>query len=179
MKSLKEKTLLPLVAISAALLAGCGQESETITEEAEAMAASHSDWLSESRPESSMTLAMAIQEQKEDVTITVEGRIGGMREPITRGLGAFVLADEAIWFCDEGEEDHCPTPWDACCEDPDKVRALTALVEFKDGEGYPLMIDLEKQLGLQANQTVAVTGVLSTDPNGNRTITAQSIWIAP
>lgn len=170
-----------LGAFSAFLLSGCGKSDETPadpTASADGANPAKEALLAE-RPAATVALATALKAGSEGVEVTVEGRVGGTLDPITEGFAAFVLADEAIWFCDEGEEDHCPTPWDACCENPETVKALRVLVQFADEDGYPLRGDFLKELGLAPNQTVAVTGQLATDAQGNRQLTARQVWIAP
>ena len=172
-----------LSALSAVFLSGCGKSEEAPVEPSASGSADVGNPAREAllaeRPVGTVALATALNAGLEGVEVTVEGRVGGTLDPITDGFAAFVLADEAIWFCDEGEDDHCPTPWDACCENPETVKSLRILVQFPDEEGYPLRGHLLKELGLAPNQTVAVTGQMATDAQGNRLLNARQLWIAP
>ena len=100
-------------------------------------------------------------------------------EPLSEDFAGFVLADEVIEFCDEmAEKGHCPTPWDACCEDPDKIAASRAFVQFVDEDGMPLPVSLREAIGLKENDSVIVRGTLSPDSTqDNRIIIAEGIAI--
>ena len=87
----------------------------------------------------------------------------------------FRLVEDSLHDCTEsGEEDHCRTPWDYCCEDPDKLRTLTVNVEFLDGE-FPAQWRLEGQHGLERLTEVAVAGVLRVDDKGNLRLEANKL----
>ena len=62
--------------------------------------------------------------------VTVQGKVRDLFES-----AAFTLADHSLVSCaDMGDDDHCKTPWDYCCEDPDALVAGTVVVEFREGE---------------------------------------------
>jgi hypothetical protein len=107
------------------------------------------------------------------------GRVGGLLEPLSADFAAFVIADESLQFCDEMEGDgHCATPWDACCEDPDRIAASRAFVQFVDSAGNPVEASLRAAIGLAENDFVIVKGKLSPDSApGNRIILAEGIAI--
>ncbi|MGJ3242237.1 MAG: hypothetical protein ACFE0O_04670 [Opitutales bacterium] len=126
----------------------------------------------ETRPVDGLLLAEAptdvrpigavLAEPKVGDTVTVTGRIGGTTEPFGEGYALFLMADESVMFCDEmADATHCPTPWDACCEDLDKLRANRALVQFVDEVGEVLTIDLQQAAGLSGLDKVIVTGTIS------------------
>lgn len=179
----KKLIIIALNGALAALFSGCGKSedspAETVDSASAQLGTAAGGPLLAERPAETVALAAALKGVPELGEVTVQGRVGGTREPITEGFAAFVLADEAIWFCDEGEEDHCPTPWDACCENPETVKALRVLVQFADEDGLPRRGDLLKQLGIGPNQTIAVTGQFVTDAQGNRLLNAREVWIAP
>jgi hypothetical protein len=173
--------IVPVALLIAGVLTGCGKaDPDPATSVAAAdRAIQPSAILLAERPAETVSLASALETAANGSVVVVEGRVGGTLNPITEGFAAFVLADEAIWFCDEAEDDHCATPWDACCENPDKVKALRVFVQFTDESGAPLQGDLLDQVGLAPNQTVAVAGELAIDAQGNRRIDASQLWIAP
>ncbi|MEX0330595.1 MAG: hypothetical protein AB3N64_04150 [Puniceicoccaceae bacterium] len=109
--------------------------------------------------------------------LLVKGRVGGTVEPLSTEFAGFVLADEVLVFCDEmSDPTHCPTPWDACCEDPEKRTASRAFVQFVDAEGLPLQVSLKEAIGLKENDAVIVKGYLAPDSTPeNRIIIAQGI----
>lgn len=103
--------------------------------------------------------------------VRVEGRIGGVEKPFTEGYALFIMADESLMFCDEMTEVmHCPTPWDACCEDPDKRRSMLALVQVVDSDGVPLEASLKGLGNLSENDSVVVTGVVDAASNSEKLV---------
>jgi len=111
----------------------------------------------------------------EDTSVVLQGRIGGTLKPFTDGFAVFVLADEAVMFCDEMGDDHCPTPWDACCEDPAKLKIHRLTVQFTDETGFPLNQSLQGWNGLSENQTVTVKGNIQRQADGHPLLIATGI----
>lgn len=162
------------------LLAGCGGgNDEAGPAGADAEPAPGTDVLVASLPDDAPGLVEAIMDAQPGEEILFTGRVGGTMDPITPGFAAFVVADERLVFCDEmGDDDHCPTPWDACCEDPEKIASSRAFVQFVDGAGEPLPVNLAEATGLEANDTVVVRGRLSPDSTpGNPIIVAATMDI--
>jgi hypothetical protein len=117
--------------------------------------------------------------QKGD-TVVFTARIGGRNEPFVKSRAVMVVIDPAIPSCsDMGEEDHCPTPWDYCCEPPEAITAGTATVQFVGADGKPLAVDLQGQGGLAPLATVTVTGVVADkDDTGLFIVNATGIHVA-
>jgi hypothetical protein len=124
-------------------------------------------------------LLEALEAAGPEESFTFTGRVGGTIEPLSADYAGFVVADERVWFCDEGaDDDHCSTPWDACCEDPDKLASSLAFVQFTDGEGNPLPVNLREAVQLSENDTVVVRGRLAPGSSGkNRVILAEGLAI--
>ena len=163
------------------LLPGC-RESENAgagkaaLEEAGGAEISATRLLLPEAPAGALSLNEAVAAAQPGDPVVVEGRIGGVRNPITNGLAAFILADESVSFCDENPDEGCPTPWDACCEDPEKLAQSRAFVQFIGAGDLPLQLDL-REAGLAANQTVIVKGRLSPDSGpDNRIILAEGVF---
>lgn len=90
-------------------------------------------------------------------------------------LATFRLVDDSLNHCGElGDDDHCSTPWDFCCEDPDALRRYTVNVEFLDGE-VPGPWRLRGAHGLDRLKEVTVAGVLHVDERGNLRLAADRI----
>ncbi|MEX1025808.1 MAG: hypothetical protein WD226_12115 [Planctomycetota bacterium] len=90
-------------------------------------------------------------------------------------LATFRLVEDSLDDCTEmSEEDHCPTPWDYCCEDPEKLRKYTVNVEFLDGE-FPAAWSLRGERGLDRLSEVTVAGKLRLDEAGNLRLEADRI----
>jgi hypothetical protein len=130
-------------------------------------------------PVQAPSLLEALEQAKPNESFVFTGRIGGRSEPLSDDFAVFVVADESLEFCDEmAGDDHCETPWDACCESQEKVKAALAVVQFENAEGAPLELNLTEFLGLAANDKLVVKGHLA--PNfepENPVIVAEGIAI--
>ena len=112
-------------------------------------------------PANALSVASARAQAKPGEPIHVRGQIGGTRAPFVDGYAGFVLADPEIEFCNETGDDHCTTPWDACCEDPDKLKAMRVSVQFVDANGIPIQQDLKSSIGLKEQDHVTVIGTVA------------------
>jgi hypothetical protein len=93
------------------------------------------------------------------------------------GLSAFRLIDSELKSCaDAGEKDHCPTPWDYCCNDPKDVSAAVITVELKR-DGQLLRSSVHGFHGLDHLMTVTVRGKLTQDASGNLTLAAEGLHV--
>lgn len=174
----KYRHLLPVAAVAAVsvLLSACGQEkSSSASVEAPESA---SAFLLADPPAEAPGLLEGLATAAPGDTVLVSGRVGGMRDPLSSDFALFVLADESLEFCDEMADDHCKSPWDACCEPPEKIAAARAVVQFVDASGEPLAVNLGESVGLAANDHVIIRGRLAPDAgDGNRVILAEGVAI--
>ncbi|MFO7725881.1 MAG: hypothetical protein R6V45_10065 [Oceanipulchritudo sp.] len=161
-------------------LPGCGgQAPESSGGAANGNASAAPEFVLASPPAGPVGVVESLSAAESGGTITVTGRVGGMASPITAGYAAFVLADEGLVFCDEIEGDSCPQPWDACCEDPEKIKASRVLVQFVDEAGMPLPVDLREITDLKENRRVTVKGRFAGHSTpGNPVIFAEGFHIA-
>jgi len=86
--------------------------------------------------------------------LVIQGFIGGMVEPFTQTRALFVLGDESIKTCDKIPGDHCPTPWDACCEDRKKLIDGSITVRLLDDQGQILPGTLKNVMGIEAGKII-------------------------
>ncbi|MEO1696528.1 MAG: hypothetical protein AAFU73_04475 [Planctomycetota bacterium] len=87
-------------------------------------------------------------------------------------LATFLLVEDSLEDCSETGEDRCATPWDYCCEDPDRLRDWTINVEFMEGE-LPADWTLRGAYGLDHLSEVLVAGTLRFDEAGNMRLEAE------
>ncbi len=92
--------------------------------------------------------------------MVVEGFIGGRKKPFTENSAVFILGDHSLETCDEKDDDNCPTPWDVCCEDRNKIANSTMSVQLLNANGSLLAGTLEGVAGLEAGAKVKVKGSL-------------------
>ena len=96
----------------------------------------------------------------DDVLLT--GLVMGVRHPFVDGRAVFVLGDEeTLTPCDAMPTDHCPTPWDACCDPKEILTEGTATIQVLDESGKPAHISLKGVNGLSELSRVTVTGVVA------------------
>lgn len=162
----------------ALLLAACGQQSDQLTSASTENNALDDIQLLETKPSGALPVKEAREQLKPGDDAMVSGQIGGTEEPFLQGYAGFVVADPSIAFCNETKDDQCPTPWDACCEDPDKLKASRASVQFVDAEGHPLAGDLSGFAGLEPLAKVVVVGtVASASTPENLVIEGSAIYL--
>lgn len=131
-------------------------------------------------PEHAKGVAEIKKEAKENDDVVVRGRIGGSVEPFTKGRAILELTDSSLLICTERPDDHCPTPWDYCCEDKDHLVAHKATIQFVDAQGMPLKIDLKGQHGLKESATVVVKGKVGPRPDPKvLVINATGVFVEP
>jgi len=94
--------------------------------------------------------------------ITLVGCIGGSKDPFVQGRAVFTIVDPTIVSCKAmGDEEHCPTPWDYCCEPRENLRKNIATIEIAGADGRPLPIAVRGMDGLDPLATIAVTGTVT------------------
>lgn len=139
------------------LLSGCGSEPQTGDAVSASETALNHIWL-EQAPTEALSVQAARATLAPGDAVVVRGQIGGMTEPFFDGFAGFVLADTDLTFCDEMGDNHCATPWDACCEDPDKLQGARLTVQFIGPDGIPLDESLKSLRGLTGLNEVIVVG---------------------
>jgi hypothetical protein len=112
--------------------------------------------------------------------VVIVGRIGGRVEPFVSGAAMFLITDAKLLSCDQmGDDDHCKTPWDYCCEPRDSLLANTATVQVVDEDGKPLALGLKDVSGLKPLVTVTVVGsVAAREEGGTLVVNAKQIYVA-
>lgn len=98
--------------------------------------------------------------QHTDGEFIVEGFIGGRKNPFVENRAIFILGDESLETCDEKDDDNCPTPWDVCCEDRNKIKSSTISVQVLDANGSIIKGTLDGVSGIKSGKSVKVKGTL-------------------
>lgn len=112
-------------------------------------------------------------------TLSITGVVMGNVKPFVEGRAVFILGDpEKLTTCDRRPGDDCKTPWDACCDAAEDIKAATVTVQVVDADGKVLKEPIENVNGLKPLSTVAVTGVVDDSSNENLLIlNARSIQV--
>ena len=161
----------PLLFLLPLLASACGGGSSTDTV-ATATAPLPESYYSTELPEGAVGV-MALRGLEGEQKVAVRGEVMDFVE----GFAAFTLADLELMSCaDMDEPDHCATPWDFCCEDPDQLARGVATVEFH-AEGQPLRGSVKGFHGIDHLTDVVIVGDLNVDSAGNLLIVAQSVHV--
>ncbi len=160
---------LVALALALALVGGCSESAPTTTSETPSEKAALP---AELFAAASLAGAEDIGAAKEHATVgtelTVRGRIGGSKEPFVSGRAALTLVTmEGLTSCKDLGEDHCPTPWDYCCETREQLVRNTLTVQVTGPDGRPLRASLEGVHGLEPLAVVEVHGTVSSRPNAD------------
>jgi len=176
---MKNRYTLPLLGVVAMFLAGCG-ETENNDTAAAVDNTQVSALMAAEKPADAKPLGEVVATAKPGEKVVVSGQIGGHIQPFGSDYASLILADTSIVFCNEmGDDDHCVTPWDACCEDPEKMKNNRAMVQFVDAQGTPLPFSLKDQGGLQELDNVIISGVIAESSTpANLVINGQQIYKA-
>ena len=112
--------------------------------------------------------------------VALLGRIGGTRAPFVSDRAVFSIIDASLKSCVEmGDDDHCPRPWDYCCEDKSARSAAMASIEIDGADGKPLALALEQEGTLKPLMLVAVEGTLHSTDGGAFVVRAEHIYKVP
>lgn len=92
--------------------------------------------------------------------VTVSGIVMGREKPFVDGRAAFVLGDPSkMTPCNKMPDDHCKTPWDACCDTPEAKREGSATIQLVDN-GRVIKQELKGVHGLKELSNVTLTGTV-------------------
>ncbi len=107
--------------------------------------------------------------------VVIVGRIGGSEDPFLAERAMFVVVDPSILLCgEETKDDHCATPWDFCCEPPERLRKHSITVVVNGADGKPISHSLAGQGGLKPGGRVTIEGIVDgVGPDGAAVIVAE------
>lgn len=170
-----------LFTLTALVLAGCSSEevAEKTTTSSEATSLPNSFFTTD-RPINVKDLTEVKKSAKTGDDVTFLARIGGRKNAsFVSSLSMMIVADPTLRSCElMGEEDHCATPEDYCCENRDKVNKGLATVRFlnTDGEVFPFSIAGDHKL--ETLKYVVVNGnVVDMNDEGVFIIDANKVWV--
>ncbi|MEM9016140.1 MAG: hypothetical protein AAGC68_03940 [Verrucomicrobiota bacterium] len=162
MKMTQPKTLVALCLnpLLSLVLLGCGGSGEGETPETpEASVSPKIDAvLLSTSPADPTSVIEARKTAKPGDEIVVDGKIAGTVKPFTEGFASLVLADKALRTCELNPDENCPTPWDACCVEPEELKASRLTIQILDETGRPVAQSLKGLNGLAELDPIVVSG---------------------
>lgn len=152
--------------LSLGVLAGCSQAPEPTSDETASSPTPpqlQAVFGSVPAPESLSSIPVLRTEAKPGDTVTFEAKVMGALHPFVDGRSAMIVGDEGtVTSCDLlGDDDHCSTPWDACCEDPDLKQAGTVTVQVVNEEGDVLRHGIKGVSGLKELSRLRIRGTVA------------------
>ncbi|MEM1296377.1 MAG: hypothetical protein AAGH89_13500 [Verrucomicrobiota bacterium] len=172
------KTMFPI--LTAALFGFALSSCEDSSSEADASDPKLESLFVETDPGEAKSVIEARKDPTPGSEITLVGRVGGTLKPFTEEYALFVLADNTLETCDRIPDDECPTPWDACCADPEVIKNSRLTVQVLGEDARPIEQSLKGVKGLKELDEVVVTGTIAaTSTPENLIVNATSIYQKP
>ena len=170
-----------LSSIALLALSGCGDSpSSTAKPPAAATTSLPAGLLTTSEPVGALKVIEARASAKSGERVVIIGRIGGSRNPFVKNRGIFTIVDPTLQSCVEmGDPDHCPRPWDYCCEDKSTLKNGMATIELLGADGKPLAMSLDVTGDLKSLMLVAVEGTLLPSQGESFVVRADKIYKFP
>lgn len=166
------KLTTPLLLTLPLLVTACGGEVAAPDAEEPAGATLPESYYAPDAPADAVDVT-TLRSLESGAQVAVRGEV----KDFVDGYAAFSLADHALTNCAEmGDDDHCATPWDFCCEDPAALKRGVASVEFRDG-GQPVAGSVQGFHGVDHLTDVVVTGELQIDDAGNLLVIASALHV--
>lgn len=113
---------------------------------------------------------------KDGEQVVIAGIVGGAKEPFVDGAAVFTIVDASVDNKCTKEADHCPTPWDYCCEPPQSLLDNKLTIEFRDGAS-PHKTSVRGFHGIDYLKKVVVAGEAKRDAQGNVVVVASGVYV--
>lgn len=137
------------------LFSGCGNEEKTLAEPKIELPAG---FITQESLGEAITVKTAREQNEPGNILILEGFVGGREDPFVEGRAIFVLGDDSLETCDKVPGDECPTPWDACCEDPKNIQASIITIQVVDENNAVLKGTLKGAGGIKAGSRLKIKG---------------------
>ncbi len=175
------KTYPYLVLTALFALASCSEKQEATENHDKANTGELESFILKTAPENAQPIYTTRESAKPGDTITVHGKVMGSKDVFVPGRAILQLGDpETITSCDLKGDDHCTTPWDVCCDDPDTVKESTLTVQVVDADGNLIKSGLKGVSGIKELSELVVTGKVAEGSNeDNLMLNATGIYVKP
>jgi hypothetical protein len=161
-------------------LTACGGKEESNVQPTVVSLELPSLFFTDTRPNDVKDLVEVKKTAKKGDEVTFLARIGGRgNASFVKTVSMMIVADPSLVSCElMGEEEHCATPEDYCCEDPVLRAQGLGTIRFMNekGESYPFSI--EGSHGLETLKYVVVAGnVVDINESGVFVVDASKVWV--
>lgn len=104
--------------------------------------------------------------------ISLKGSLIGREKIFVDGRASFILGDpEKLTSCDKmEEEDHCETPWDACCDSKEVKKIGIAAIQILGDDGRVLSGNLKGTKGMKELSSITLTGTVAENSTADNLI---------
>jgi hypothetical protein len=172
---------LLLITITAFAIIGCGgDEKSTATSTKTAASSIPNTFFTTDRPAKVQDLVEVKKSAKKGDEVTFLARIGGRKNAsFVPTLAMMIVADPKLLSCElMGETEHCATPEDYCCEDPELYAQGLGTIRFMDSNGDVYPYSVEGDHGMEVLKYVVVDGtVVDINDNGLFIVDANKVWV--
>ncbi len=94
--------------------------------------------------------------------ISLSGLVMGREKVFVDNRASFILGDPTtLTPCNKMPDDHCETPWDACCDDKKLKLEGTASIQIVGEDGRVLSGEIRGTQGLKELSSVTITGTVA------------------
>ncbi|MCE9619224.1 MAG: hypothetical protein K8R92_04880 [Planctomycetes bacterium] len=169
-----------ITALACALPMACDPATPPPTPSATAASSLPKNLFVMQQPAGAVGVLEARKQAKAGQRVAIIGRIGGSVSPFVSNRAVFTLVDASLKTCAEmGDDAHCPTPADYCCEERSSLAKALASVAIVDRSGKPLAIALDSEGSLKPLMLIAVEGTLQPTEGGVFSVNADHIYKIP
>ncbi|MDP0492473.1 MAG: hypothetical protein Q7Q71_15610 [Verrucomicrobiota bacterium JB023] len=172
-------TTLPVALAAVLPLVSCQKKDESSTSQTESPSSLSERILLDSRPEDASNVADLFADPEAGREVVVNGLVMGRPEVFIPNRAALILGDdETLTPCNAMPDDHCETPWDVCCDDPDVIKKSIATIQFVDDSGKLLKESLKGVGGIQELSELTVTGTIAEGSSADHlVVNASGIYV--
>ena len=158
------KATVTLFAILAALsLSACKESVTTVETSAETSAPDPAleKFFTEEAIPKAQAIHIARKTAKPGEEISLKGALIGREKIFVDGRASFILGDpEKLTSCDKMPDDHCATPWDACCDSKELKKIGVVSIQILGEDGRVLSGNLKGTKGMKELSSITLTGTV-------------------
>lgn len=171
--------LISLVILGLTHLNGCSKSDDTPTDDASTSIALPETLFLAQAPTGIQSIAQLKEDVKAGDEVVVKAVIGGRKNAFVANRAVMTVVDATLGNKCLGEDDHCATPWDYCCEPAEDLVPQMATVQINGAGTSPLKVDLTNISQFKPLNTLVIKGTVAPRPDKSTlVINATGIFVA-